>query len=46
CEQLLAELNIPLVARHCGGQQGRRMSLDTANGKVLIEIVGAQPIEL
>ena len=46
CEQLLAELGIPIVGRHCGGEQGRRMSLHTGNGKVLIEIVGQDAIEL
>jgi chemotaxis protein CheD len=46
CEQLLGELGIPILAKHCGGEQGRRMSLDTANGKVVIEIVGQDPIEL
>lgn len=46
CEELLDELSIPIVARHCGGEQGRRMSLDTADGKVVIEIVGQDPIEL
>lgn len=46
CEQLLGELGIPILARHCGGEQGRRMSQDTANGKVVIEIVGQDPIEL
>jgi chemotaxis protein CheD len=46
CEKLLGELGIPIVAKHCGGEQGRRMSLDTANGMVLIEIVGQDSIEL
>jgi chemotaxis protein CheD len=46
CEELLGELGIPIVGKHCGGGQGRRMSLNTANGKVLIEIVGQNPIEL
>jgi chemotaxis protein CheD len=46
CEQLLDALRIPIVAKHCGGKQGRRMSLNTATGKVLIEIVGQDPIEL
>jgi chemotaxis protein CheD len=46
CEQLLGELGIPIVGQHCGGEQGRRMSLNTANGKVLIEIVGQDSIEL
>ena len=35
CERLLATLGIPIVARHCGGEQGRRMSLDTTDGKVM-----------
>ena len=46
CEQMLDDLGIPLVGKHCGGDQGRRMSLDTANGKVVIEIVGQDPFEL
>ena len=46
CEQLLGKLRIPIAAKHCGGKQGRRMSLNTANGKVVIEIVGQDPIEL
>ena len=46
CEQLLGKLGIPIVARHCGGEQGRRMSLNTANGKVVIDIVGQDSIEL
>lgn len=46
CEQKLREVGIPLVASHCGGEQGRRMSFDMSNGKVLIEIVGQVSIEL
>ena len=46
CEQLLCELGIPLLTKHCGGEQGRRMSLNTASGKVLIEVVVQDPIEL
>ena len=46
CEMLLQQLQIPIVARHCGGQQGRRMTFNTATGKVLIEIVGQHPMEL
>jgi chemotaxis protein CheD len=46
CERILGELQIPIVARHCGGKQGRRMSLNTTNGTVLIEIVGEDPIKL
>ena len=46
CEQLLRELRIPILARHCGGEQGRRMTFDTETGNVVIEIVGQDPIEL
>jgi chemotaxis protein CheD len=46
CERLLGELGIPIVGRHCGGSQGRRMSLNTDDGVVVIEVVGEDPIEL
>lgn len=46
CEVLLKELRIPLVARHCGGEKGRRMAFDTQSGKVVIEIAGQDPVEL
>ena len=46
CERLLRELGIPILARHCGGEKSRRMSLDTAVGRVVIEIVGEDPTEL
>ena len=45
-EHLLAELQIPVVGRHLGGQQGRRMQLDTGSGRVSIQVVGADPVEL
>jgi chemotaxis protein CheD len=46
CERLLRESGLPLVGRHCGGEQGRRMMLDTSTGVVTIEIVGADPVEI
>jgi chemotaxis protein CheD len=46
CEQILKELGIPILAKHCGGSQGRRMSLMTSNGRVVIEIVGQDPFDL
>lgn len=46
CERVLRELGIAILARHCGGTKGRRMSLDTATGRVRIEIVGQPAIEL
>ncbi|MEM9658515.1 MAG: chemotaxis protein CheD [Planctomycetota bacterium] len=44
CRRLLVEQRIPVVAEHCGGSQGRRMTLTTADGAVSIEIVGQSPI--
>jgi chemotaxis protein CheD len=46
CEKLLKQMRIPVIARDCGGSQGRRMSLNTADGSVLIEIVGKGEIRL
>lgn len=46
CEGLLADRRIPILARHCGGSQGRKMRLNTLSGEVIIEIVGQQPIRL
>jgi chemotaxis protein CheD len=46
CRQTLSNLRIPVLASDCGGEKGRRMSFDTENGNVVIEIVGQEPIEL
>jgi chemotaxis protein CheD len=46
CEHVLRNLRIPVLARHCGGEKGRRMLLNTANGTVKIEIVGQDAVEL
>lgn len=46
CEEVLSRLGIPIVARHCGGEHGRRMSLDAASGNVVVEIAGQPPVEL
>ena len=45
-ERILAELRIPILGRHCGGEQGRRMALDTATGVVTIEVVGQESVTL
>ena len=45
-ERLLDELRIPIIGRHCGGEQGRRMMLDTATGIVTIDVVGAETTSL
>ncbi len=45
-ERWLKEFGIPVIASDCGGEKGRRMSLDVSSGQVVIEIVGRDPIEL
>jgi chemotaxis protein CheD len=45
-ERILAELRIPILGRHCGGEQGRRMALDTATGTVTIDVVGQESVTL
>jgi|LakMenEpi03Aug12_release.lakeMendotaPanAssembly.Ray.scaffolds.fasta_scaffold394541_2 chemotaxis protein CheD len=42
-ERQLEERRIPVVARHVGGEQGRRMLLDSASGLVTVEIAGLEP---
>ena len=45
-ERVCAALGIPVVGRHCGGEKGRRMILDSTTGLITIEIVGQDSIEL
>jgi chemotaxis protein CheD len=45
-ERLLDELRIPIIGRHCGGEQGRRMMLDAATGIVTVDVVGAETTTL
>ena len=45
-EHLLEELRIEIRGRHCGGEQGRRMTFDVATGAVRIDIVGAETVSL
>ena len=46
CRIALRALRIPIMADHCGGEQGRRMLLETATGRVIIEQVGLATIEI
>ncbi|MEM1068146.1 MAG: chemotaxis protein CheD [Planctomycetota bacterium] len=46
CRSSLAQWKIPIAAEHCGGEKGRRMSLQTDSGIVLIEIAGQPTIQL
>jgi chemotaxis protein CheD len=43
-ERILSELRIPVIGRHLGGEQGRRMLVDTATGLVTIEIANTDPL--
>lgn len=45
-ERILDDLRIPIIGRHCGGEQGRRMMLDAATGIVTIDMVGARSLTL
>jgi chemotaxis protein CheD len=45
-ELVLQELRIPVIARHLGGESGRRMAVDTATGTVTIDVVGADTITM
>ena len=45
-ELMLAEMGIPIVGRHCGGEKGRRMTVNATSGLITIEIVGEDPIEI
>ena len=45
-EQVLEQMGIPIVGRHCGGEKGRRMTVNTTSGLITIEIVGEDPVEL
>ena len=45
-EEQLAASRIPITGSDCGGDKGRQMTLYPASGRVTIEVVGGQPIEL
>ncbi|SFH74648.1 chemotaxis protein CheD [Planctomicrobium piriforme] len=38
--------DIPVLKDHCGGEQGRRMYFFPETGRVRIEIVGQEPVDL
>jgi len=45
-EHELKNRRIPVLGRHCGGQQGRRMLFTPSTGRVRIEIVGSEVVEI
>ena len=44
-ERLLDDCGIPILARCCGGEKGRRVSLDVGTGAIRVETMGC-PVEL
>jgi chemotaxis protein CheD len=46
CKRILDQLKIPIVASHCGGNHGRRITFNVSTGVARVEIVGQPPIEL
>lgn len=42
-EQLLTAEGIAIIGRCCGGEHGRRMSLDVASGVITVQTVGVVP---
>jgi len=42
-ERILASLDIPVLGRDCGGDRGRRITLDVASGDVRVEALGQPP---
>jgi len=42
-ERILASLDIPVLGRDCGGDRGRRITLDVATGELRVETLGQPP---
>lgn len=42
-ERILAKLDIPILAKCCGGKQGRRIAVEIATGTMTVETIGAEP---
>ncbi len=42
-EEILRGLDIPVLAKCCGGEQGRRIAIDVATGTMTVETMGAEP---
>jgi len=45
-EKILSELDIPVLASCCGGDQGRRLCLDVSTGMLTIESINAAPRQI
>ena len=46
CVRILEKLKIPILAQHCGGSHGRRLTFETMQGSVSIEVVGQASVEI
>jgi chemotaxis receptor (MCP) glutamine deamidase CheD len=45
-EKILNELDIPVLASCCGGEQGRRLCLDASTGMLVVESMNASPRQI
>jgi chemotaxis protein CheD len=45
-ERALETHRIPIAGRHCGGEQGRKMTFDLTSGAVTIDVVGAESVTI
>jgi chemotaxis protein CheD len=45
-ERALDAHRIPIAARHCGGEQGRKMTFDLTTGLVTIDVVGTETVTI
>lgn len=45
-KQLLNDYGIPIQASHCGENYGRRMTFYPGTGRVVIDVVGSETIEI
>ena len=45
-EKILNELDIPVLASCCGGEQGRRLCLDASTGMLVVESMNANPRQI
>lgn len=44
--QQLQRLQLPLTGEATGGNRGRKMQLDVATGRVMVQSIGQQPIDI
>lgn len=45
-QRILRDAGIPIAAEHCGGVQGRRMTFYPNTGKVTIDVVGGESVDI